>query len=157
MPVNRDRRTKINLNKILFLGILSLVVSCNLNNKKENPEPELSKIIFELQALGGFEKAEYQLFGESKTKISNQKTIKITFSNTDLKDLDIDQFGKNSAQKIYNLNTKTRNFETVWISIAQEGKEILNTIEIRSAPNLTLKMNVKEQNLVYQSSELAQK
>ena len=142
------------LNQTLLFGILLLIFSCNSNNEKSNPEPELSKVIFELQELGGFENAEYELFGESKTKISNQKTIKITFSNTDLKDLDIDQFGKNSAQKIYNLNTKTRDFETVWISIAQEGKENLKTIEIRSAPSLTLKMNVKERNLVYQSSEL---
>ena len=144
------------LNQTPIFGILLLLVSCNLNNEKANPEPELSKVIFELQELGGFENSEYELFGESKTKISNQKTIKIMFSNTDLKDLDIDQFGKNSAEKIYNLNTKTKNFETVWISIAQEGKENLKTIEIRSAPSLTLKWNVKERNLVYQSNELAQ-
>lgn len=144
------------LNQTLFFGILLLVVSCNVNNEKTNPEPELSKVIFELQELGGFENAEYELFGESNKKISNQKTIKITFTNTDLKDLNVDEFGKNSAKKIYNLNTKTRNFETIWISIEYTGKGKSKNLEIDSNSDLTLNMNVTKRNLVYQSSELTQ-
>ncbi len=144
------------LNQILFFGILLLVISCNVNNKKTKLEPELSKVIFELQELGGFESAEYKLSGESNKKISNQKTIKITFTNTDLKDLNLDEFGKSSAKKIYNLNTKTRNFETIWISIEYAGKGNSKNLEINSNSDLTLNMNDTKRNLIYQSSELAQ-
>ena len=154
--IARKKINQMKLNQTLFFGILFLVVSCNVNNEKTNPEPELSKIIFELKELGGFEKTEYEFPGESSKKKSNKKTIKVTFTNTDLKDLNIDEFGKKSAKRIYNLNTKTRNFETIWISIEYTGKGKSKSVKIDSNSGLTLNMNVTKRNLVYQSSELTQ-
>jgi hypothetical protein len=150
----QQKLNTMELNQTLLFGILLLFVSCNENNEKTNPEPELSKIILELKELGGFENAEYEFPGEPNKKISNQKTIKITFTKTDLKNLNVDEFGKNSAKKIYNLNTKTRNLETVWITVEYAGKGKSTNMEIDSNTGLTLSMNVDKRNLVYQAGKL---
>ena len=140
------------LNQTLFFGILFLVISCNVNNKKTDPEPELSKVLFELKELGEFKNVEYEFPGESNKKISNQKIIKISFRNAKSRDLNIDKFGIISAKKIYNLNSKTRNFEAILISVEYAGNGKSKSVEIDS--NSSINMNVNKRNLVYKTSEL---
>lgn len=121
------------LNQILFFVILLLLVSCNVDNRKTNTQRELTKVILELKELGKFENADYEFIDKPNEHLANQNFIKVTFSNTDIKDLDEEGFGKTSAKKIFNLNEKTKDLEAIWFSITNGNLR---------------------RNLIYQSSDL---
>lgn len=140
-------------NLILFFGIIALAISCTTNDEKTNLEPELSKALFELKELGNFKEVEYEYLGGSK-KPTNQNNIKITFTNSALKDLNEDEFGKQSARKIYNLNTKTKKLETIWITIKYAEKEKIKKVKMRSVSDTSIDMSVTLRNFIYQASEL---
>lgn len=139
---------------ILFLTFLLVLSSCKVNNEKTDPEPKLSKIITELKELGEFESAEYELFGNPNKRISHQNTIKVTFSNSTLTALNVDEFGENSARKIYNLNVETRNLETIWICVLINHSDNATNKKAVSNENLSVSMNVTKRNLIFKASEL---
>ena len=80
--------------------------------------------------------------------------VKVSFKNSDLKDLNADEFGKNAAKKIYNFSDKTKQLKSVWIYVENEKDVIAEKTSINlSSIAPQLKLN-KKRNLFYKPSEL---
>ena len=118
---------------------LMLLASCEVDNRKSS-EADLDKVLLELKGLGKFENFNYEFVDKA-----NRNLLKVTFSNTSLKNFDEDAFGKNSAKKIYNLNSQTKRIKTIWISIHNEN---LNDETNNSQQNVS---SQEARNLLYES------
>lgn len=159
VEIARKRKRKLTEMKFthsLFFGLLLIVTSCNEVSERTNSDPVLTKVLEEMKEYGGFEEVEYEFPSEKSKKISNQKIIKVTYTNSKMIDLDEDDFGKKSAEKIYNLNSATRNFEIILITLRYKSGETTENINIDSDSGFSIKMNVskRERNFIFNTSEL---
>jgi hypothetical protein len=133
-------KTKYEHKKIFFIGIIFTMVSC----QEQAPEIDLLKVVTDLKEQGQFEKANFTFIGDPDK--SENSFIKVTFSNSQIKNFNQKEFGEKAARKVYNFSKMTKEYSLVWLSFDSK----ISTPMIQPT-SLTLDLT---KNLIYKSSAL---
>ena len=138
---------------LLFIGLtILLFIACKESNSNENikNDLELKKTVSLIKTLGEFEKVEYEFIGNPKN--NPKAVIRLNLYNSKIENLDSESIGKKCASLIFKSSDKTKDFNSILVSINFDKKGNQKVVSI--IENIQGTLTTRTRNFIFKTSDL---